>query len=82
MAWPIADTLGRKNALLISGFPAITGWLLIVFSAYVVDSWAGFVSILLLGRLLTGAAAGISAPILTVSLCPTHNVLQKNFFLI
>ena len=67
LAWPIADTLGRKISLLISGFPAFIGWLLIVYSAYIEDNWGGFVTMLLLGRLLTGAAAGISASTVTVS---------------
>ena len=53
--------------LIVAGFPAFTGWLLIVFSAYIVDNLNGFVATLLIGRLLTGGAAGISAGAVAVS---------------
>ena len=47
--------------LIIGGFPAFFGWILIVFSVYIVNNIQGFIAILLTGRLLTGVAAGMSA---------------------
>lgn len=66
-AWPISELLGRKAVVMTIGFPAFVGWLLIAFSAYVVDNMNGFVAMLLIGRLLTGTAAGISAGAVAVS---------------
>ncbi len=66
-AWPISELLGRKAVVMTVGFPAFVGWLLIAFSAYVVDNMNGFVAMLLIGRLLTGTAAGISAGAVAVS---------------
>ncbi len=60
-AWPLSEILGRKAVLMAVGFPAFTGWLLIAFSAYIVNNLSGFVAMLLIGRLLSGSAAGLAA---------------------
>ncbi len=75
-AWPLSETLGRKAVLMAVGFPAFAGWLIIVFSAYVVDNLSGFVAMLLVGRLLSGSAAGLSAGAVAVSL---YHSLTNNF---
>ena len=66
-AWPISEVLGRKSVLIIGGFPAFFGWILIVFSVYIVNNIQGFIAILLTGRLLTGVATGMTVGGVAVS---------------
>ena len=60
VAWPISDHFGRQAALIVGGVPALGGWVLIANSVLVTQSRAGFLALLLSGRLLTGFAAGWS----------------------
>jgi len=60
-----------------SGFPSFTGWLLIAYSAYIVDNRKAFIAVLLVGRFLTGAASGISGQSASVSSYESLKCLQS-----
>ena len=66
IAWPISDQLGRKPALILMGIPALIGWLMITY-AYLMPTQAGFLTMLLLGRIFTGVTIGWSSFCVSVS---------------
>ena len=57
VAAPISEWLGRKPALMIGGFPALIGWLMITY-AHFMGTRAGFLAVLYVGRLITGFSGG------------------------
>ncbi|KAL5503426.1 hypothetical protein EMCRGX_G010375 [Ephydatia muelleri] len=62
-----SDRFGRKTGMMLGGVPYSLGWLFIS-CANSVPSQNGFIALLLLGRLLTGFAAGwisLSVPLVT-----------------
>ena len=60
VAWPISDHFGRQAALMVGGVPFVCGWVLIANAVQVTQNAAGFLFLLLSGRLLTGFATGWS----------------------
>ena len=67
----ISDLLGRKTSLMLSGIPAVVGWLMIGLAHFVAQSNATvFYSVLLIGRILTGFSGGWSLTCVAVS----HNI--------
>lgn len=56
-AWPASEWLGRQPALMLGGIPAVIGWLMVTY-AHFAQSLSGFLAVLLLGRAMTGFAAG------------------------
>ena len=66
MAWPISEQLGRQAALILSGVPALTGWLMITFSTLATTS-STFLGVLYIGRLLTGFSTGWAVFCVSVS---------------
>lgn len=68
VAWPLSEKFGRQASLMLSGIPALAGWLLIA-NAHDVNRFdtKGFLSMLLVGRLLTGFAVGWA--IFGISVC-------------
>ena len=76
---PISDLIGRKTSLILSGVPALVGWLMIALAHFVAKSNAtAFYSVLLIGRTLTGFSGGWS--IVGVSVSPYHyrNIIARN----
>ena len=66
---PISDLIGRKTSLILSGVPALVGWLMIALAHFVAQSNAtAFYSVLLIGRALTGFSGGWSIVGVSVSL--------------
>ena len=66
-AWPISDLLGRKASLMLSGLPALVGWLMIALAHLVPSSVQGFYGVLLSGRIVTGVYLGWSVVVVSVS---------------
>lgn len=65
---PISDLLGRKTSLILSGLPALVGWLMIALAHFVAQSDATvFYSVLLIGRASTGLSGGWSLVCVSVS---------------
>ena len=58
VAWPISDRLGCKVALMLSGVPALVGWLMIALAFLVSSHVHAVYGILLAGRTLTGFSIG------------------------
>ena len=76
IAWPISDMLGRQAALMLSGVPALTGWLMIAL-AHLADSNAQiFYGVLLTGRGLTGLSSGWS--VFCVSVSTSQRLSEKH----
>ena len=69
VAWPISDRLGRKAALMLSGVPALVGWLMIALAFLASSHVHAFYGILLAGRTLTGFSSGWSIFCVSVSYC-------------
>ena len=69
MAWPISDVLGRQPALMLSGVPALAGWLMIALAHLVNHQVQAFYGVLLTGRTLTGFSSGWSVFCVSVSYC-------------
>lgn len=67
VAWPVSDLLGRQAALMLSGVPFLTGWVFLANAVQVTGSRAGFLSLLLGGRFLTGVGTGWSVFSVSVS---------------
>ena len=67
LAWPISDFLGRKQALILGGIPFLSGWILIANSIQITQNRVGFMSVLFIGRILTGFATGWS--VFSASVC-------------
>ena len=67
VAWPISDRLGRKAALMLSGVPALVGWLMIILAHLASSHVHAFYGILLTGRMLTGFSSGWSIFCVSVS---------------
>ena len=67
LAWPAIDFFGRQKALKLGGIPALCGWLLISNSVRVTGSTAAFLTVLFLGRILTGVSLGWSIFVVSVS---------------
>ena len=67
LAVPVADKLGRRIALIVGGIPSFCGWVLLAGSVWVTDSRAGFLTVLLTGRFLTGLSTGWSLLMVIVS---------------
>ena len=57
VAWPISDFFGRKVALMLGGVPTLIGWVFIVL-AHFPAAEGGFISMILIGRFLTGFGGG------------------------
>ena len=66
VAWPISELLGRQAALMLSGVPALAGWLMITYSALTTTSSA-FLGLLYVGRVLTGFSTGWAVFCVSVS---------------
>ena len=59
----VADWIGRKGSLLLSGVPNFAGWIIIVLAQYSGNP-AVFKGLLLVGRFITGMATGwMTSPI-------------------
>ena len=56
----IADSCGRKAALLLVSLPYLSGYLMITYARFCVSPY-GFKVVLLLGRFLTGLGVGWSS---------------------
>ena len=67
IAWPISDTLGRRAALMMSGVPALAGWLMIALAHLASSHVHAFYGVLLAGRTLTGFSTGWSVFCVSVS---------------
>ena len=67
IAWPISDSFGRKVALMLSGVPALSGWLMIALAHLASSHMEPFYGILLTGRALTGLSGGWSVFCVSVS---------------
>lgn len=76
----IADKIGRKNALVFSNFAAIFGWMLIICASEYQNNDSKFVdymTLLIIGRLLTGFSAGWSSfavPVSSINCIESINV--------
>lgn len=70
IGWPISDLLGRKASLMLSGLPALVGWLMIALAHLVPSSVQGFYGVLLSGRIVTGVYLGWS--VVVVSVCRNY----------
>lgn len=57
VAWPISEVLGRQTALILSGVPALAGWLMITYSTLATTT-SVFLGLLYVGRVLTGFSTG------------------------
>ncbi len=62
----VADHLGRKPTLLLSGLPYTAGYLMIAFARFVATA-AQFQAVMLTGRFLTGFSLGWSCLAVPVS---------------
>ncbi len=62
----LADRLGRKPALLLSGIPYLAGYLMIAYARFCTTALA-FRAVVLTGRLLTGLSVGWSCLAVPVS---------------
>ena len=60
IGWPVSNFLGRKLSLMLSGLPALIGWLMIALVHMVPASVVGFYGVLLSGRIMTGVYLGWS----------------------
>lgn len=60
IGWPVSNFLGRKLSLMLSGLPALIGWLMIALAHMVPASVEGFYGALLSGRIMTGVYLGWS----------------------
>ena len=69
IAWPISDLLGRQAALMLSGVPALVGWLMIALAHLASSHVHAFYGVLLAGRTLTGFSSGWSVFCVSVSYC-------------
>lgn len=69
VAWPISDMLGRQAALMLSGVPAMAGWLMIALAHLAGSKVEVFYGVLLTGRTLTGFSSGWSVFCVSVSYC-------------
>ena len=67
VAWPISDILGRQAALMMSGVPALAGWLMIALAHLASSHVHAFYGVLLAGRVLTGFSSGWSVFCVSVS---------------
>jgi len=66
LAWPATELLGRQTALVLGGIPFLVGWLFIA-NAFQFAARAGFLSLLFIGRFLTGVGTGWSIFAVSVS---------------
>ena len=66
IAGSVADRWGRKVALLLSGVPYLTGYLLLVY-AHFINSPVAFKADILIGRLVSGVGLGWSCSAVPVS---------------
>jgi hypothetical protein len=66
VAWPISELLGRQTALVLSGVPALAGWLMITYSTLATTS-SVFLGLLYVGRVLTGFSTGWAVFCVSVS---------------
>ena len=62
---PVSDRLGRSAALVLMTIPHLIGWLLQAYAQYM-PSFAGFTSILMLGRWFTGFGTGWGSLVISV----------------
>lgn len=77
IGWPISDLLGRKASLMLSGIPALIGWLMIALAHLIPSSVQGFYGVLLSGRIMTGIYLGWSVVGVSVS-SHSYNSLLKS----
>ena len=63
----VADKWGRKAALMLVGLPYLVGYLMVAYARFAVTR-AGFISVLLVGRFLTGVGFGWATSAVSVSL--------------
>lgn len=73
MAWPVSDMLGRQAALILSGVPALAGWLMITYS-YLAATHSAFLGVIYTGRVLTGFSTGWSIFCVSVSVHHLYNI--------
>ena len=83
MAWPISELLGRQAALMLSGVPALTGWLMITFST-LTNTRSAFLGVLYVGRLLTGFSTGwavfcVSVSVISACCMPNLMIIHEQF---
>ena len=57
VAWPISDSFGRKPALMLGSIPTLIGWLAFAYSN-LLPTRVGFLTLLYIGRFLSGFGAG------------------------
>ena len=78
IGWPISDLLGRKISLMLSGLPALVGWLMIGLAHLTSSNVQIFYAVLLSGRIMTGVHLGWSIFVISVSglLLDTENQLE------
>ena len=69
VACPISNRVGRKRALMLSGVPALIGWLMIALAHLASSHVQAFYGVLLTGRMLTGFSSGWSVFCVSVSYC-------------
>ena len=67
IGWPVSDLLGRKPSLMLSGLPALIGWLMIALAHVIPSNVQGFYGVLLSGRIMTGVYLGWSVVGVSVS---------------
>ena len=70
VAWPLSDMLGRQAGLMLSGVPALVGWLMIALAHLVHSNVHAFYGVLLTGRTLTGFSSGWSVFCVSVGYSP------------
>lgn len=74
---PIADKYGRKSVLACINTVAFIGWLLIALAFYLNNTQY---SVLLIGRILTGLATGLSSAPATVYMVEVASVEMRSVF--
>ena len=67
LGWPAATICGPQAALVISGIPALIGWVMMANAALIVNNYNMFFGVLLAGRMMTGFACGLSIFCVSVS---------------
>ena len=67
LGWPATEFCGRQAALVISGIPALIGWVMMANAALIVNNYNMFFGVLLAGRMISGFACGMSIFCVSVS---------------
>ena len=78
IGWPISDLFGRKISLMLSGIPALIGWLMIATAHLTPFNVDAFYGVLLTGRIMTGVYLGWSIVDVSVSINTEYNLRLNN----